>query len=206
MKPNWRRLWVAGFQTIPTVLIALALTWFSYGWATSIGSVPLAVAAALLTLTALVALLGLDLNSPWSEAALLVMGALIGIVLGTWEPVLLDKERAVIVVGSGLTLAAGAAGGTLSLQFVARLTPWLNRLAWLYLLGWIPILAADTQRPYRDAWAGFGLLVFVMLIATWPATVQARDALEKPARASLQLYLLGLNVFLALTIVLPSGA
>lgn len=206
MSPNWRRLWVVGFQTIPTVLGALALTWLSYRWSASIGSIPIAIAAALLSLTALAALLGLDLDSPWSEVALLVLGALIGIGLGSWEPAFLDKEKAIIVVWAGLTLAAGAAGSTLSPQFAAQLTPWLNRLAWLYLLGWIPILFADKLRPYADAWASFGMLVFVMLIATWPAAVQARGTLEKPASASLQLYLLGVNVFLALTIIIPSGA
>lgn len=206
MRPDWHRLWVAALQTIPAVLGALALTWLCYRLAGSLASTTLGVAAALLSLMALAALLGLDLSSPWGELVLLIFGGLIGLVLATWGPALVGRASTAIGVGIGLMFTAGFAGCLLDRRLVGLLAPWLTRLAWLYLLGWIPILTTDPLKNYADAWATFGLVVFLMLAATWTAAVRARDALMMPARSSLQLYLLGLNVVLALTIITSSTA
>lgn len=162
-------------------------------------------AAILLALLALTATVVLELRSPWGESTLIILAFLLGTMLAAWLPKPPDHIGMALEAGVGLMLAAGLAGAYVCYRAGRRWQTCLIALSWLYFVGWIPIVALAELRPYAVAWALIGLIVFLSLTAIWAATNQAAERPKLIGRAALQIYLLGLNITLALTMLLPSG-
>lgn len=69
--------------------------------------------------------------------------------------------------------------------------------AWVYLVGWMGWQLLAQPSALRPAWGLAGLVIFSALTVTWAASLPGRLAQEPDGSVAAELYLIGLNISLA---------
>lgn len=206
MIAGWRRVWVVGLRTMPTTLAAGVVTTLTFSRAKHAVPGWLGFPAGMLGLLLIAALLGLDLDSPWGEAVVVSLGMAIGLLLGFCMGDAPLDEGIVLSTGVGLIGLAVIVGGIVSHRTPDALRPrWLMALVWIYLAGIILAPFLPALGTLGRGWAAAGLILFLLLTAAWAQTEGRPGQHGPPARSALQLYLMSINVILALTMLLSSG-
>lgn len=136
-----------------------------------------------------------------ASALLVGFGAAVGGLVGRWLPGL-DPVAWVRSVGLGVFLLVVAfVIGRSTGGWLRRTARWLWAASWAYLLGWIAFgLWGPSQSVYRS-WALAGAAVFWGLAAAWFASLDVGERPGTPRQAA-ALYLIGLNVVIALALAL----
>jgi hypothetical protein len=76
--------------------------------------------------------------------------------------------------------------------------------AWVYILSWIAFQLI-VQRPLaRAAWGAAGLMIFSALTLTWSAALPTRQSSGPASAIGAEIYLIGMNLSLAATMLLRS--
>ena len=190
-------------RVLPVYLLALALT--------CIGAATLGVrlfptwwpALGILLLLEFIALLTFRRVRTWSAVLLcafaLTAGALAGPLLAEGPP---DWSRAA-VASVGIPLIALPLGWRAG----PRLRPfgWLTwAAAWGYIIGWVAWQILVPGSSASPAWGLTGLVIFSALAATWASAIPVRPSQEPEASLAFELYLIGVNLSIAAT-VLPAS-
>lgn len=77
----------------------------------------------------------------------------------------------------------------------------LGSASLLYLLGWLGLVIGQAGAGAYRIWAAVGVVMFIALTLRWLTDVDAADVAAAPRQAA-SLYLLGLNVTIALALTL----
>jgi hypothetical protein len=139
----------------------------------------------------------------WNLVILLALAAAAGALLVS---VLGSNQGAAWGPGVGLSLGII----TLSLSLGRALRGRFRRagkalwiLAWIYLAGWLLLLALEPALWLVTVWAGAGVAIFGGLIVVWYAQLGAMESARSLAvPQGSDLYLLGLNIAVALQMLL----
>lgn len=190
-------------RILPVYLLALALTGVAAAvlgprlpltWWPPLGLLALLEFAALLTFRRV---------RGWSSVLLFAFALTVGVLMRLMlAERALDWSRAVIAsVGIPLlVLPLGWRAGH-------RLRPlgWVAwAAAWGYILGWVAWQILVPGRGSHPAWGLAGLVIFSTLAVTWASAIPARPSQEPEGSLAFELYLIGLNLSLAATMLLGS--
>jgi len=189
-------------RVVPVYLVALALTGVGASalgpWMPSTWRMPLAI----LALVEFAALLTFR-RERWGWVALLALaltaGVLLRLLITPWHP------------DWGLALAASVAWPSIVIPLGWKSGAGLQKLgwvtwaaAWVYILSWIAFQLI-VQRPLAwAAWGAAGLMIFSALTLTWSAALPTRQSSEPASSIAGEIYLIGMNLGLAATMLLRS--
>ena len=143
--------------------------------------------------------------SGWNLALLLALAVVAGVVLGSAFGDGQELGPVGALVLTFVLLAVAALIGSVLRSRLRRVGFLLWTMAWVYLVGWVVSVPLDPAAELRAAWAGAGLAIFLCLAVVY----FSRLAIGEPGRGlavapGSDLYLVGLNVAIALRILLHS--
>ncbi len=190
-------------RVVPVYLLSLALTGVGASvlgpWMPSTWRMPLAI----LALVEFAALLTFRRARTWSTLLLLAfaitVGALLRLLVAPWR---LDW---------GLALAASVAWPSMVITVGWKTGAGLRTLgwgtwaaAWIYILSWFALLLLVGRPPASAAWGTAGVAIFSALTLTWAAALPTRRADEPASSIAAEIYLIGMNLSLAASMLLRS--
>ena len=141
-------------------------------------------------------------NTPWATALLIGLSLPVGLLaarlpIGAKPATWLGPA---IAAGAGIT--AGAAVGRALQRFLGGLYSAIWLAAWIVVLATVAVQLVGTPGEWLETAAGAVLLVFLALAAAWFARLEP----DPPPLAALDLYLIGLNLFLAASVLIGPAA
>jgi len=189
-------------RVVPVYLVALALTGVGASalgpWMPSTWRMPLAI----LALVEFAALLTFR-RERWGWAVLLAFaltaGVLLRLLITPWHP---DWSLALAasVAWPSIVIPLGWKSGA-GLQKLGWVT-WAA--AWVYILSWIALQLIVGRTVGQAAWGAAGLVIFSALTLTWSAALPTRQLSEPASSIAGEIYLIGMNLSLAATMLLRS--
>lgn len=182
------------------LLAGVGMTCVGYGLSSSPASDRFLVFIVLIALLLLVALQSVEPPPPWWDAVYLVLAGLIGMIAGRLLPAG-SFSMAAPVAGAALLGLSLLTGGIFHAALGGLPAHWLWICSWTYLSGWIAIGLAPALRRLTAAWAFTGLIVFLALAAVLVAHNRIRGQSNRPRVAALNLYLITINIVLALAVL-----
>lgn len=161
----------------------------------------LLILAVLAALLCLIALLTIDPSPTWWVLLYLALTGLVGVIAGLLLPVGLFNLNSLMAAGAGL-LAIALLGGRI-LHPAARwpIARSLWKCSWIYLSGWIAIGLVPPLERFTSVWALSGLIIYLALATAMAAKYRSNGKPPDPRSMALNLYLLSLNIILALVVL-----
>ncbi|MBM3120974.1 MAG: hypothetical protein FJZ97_02150 [Chloroflexi bacterium] len=190
-------------RAVPLYLLALLLTGVGASvlaaWMPATWRIPLAI----LALVGFAALMTFRRVQTWSTLLLLAFALTAGLLLR------LMLAGAPLHWGWALAASLGIPLLVMPLGWLAgpRLQPfgrvtWIA--AWVYILGWIAWQLLLGSPVAHAAWGAAGLVIFSALTLTWSAALPTRSVSEPAGSMAAEIYLIGMNLGLAATMLLSS--
>lgn len=139
-----------------------------------------------------------------ASSLLIGFGVLAGGILGRWLPALAEGAWARAVPVGILLLIVAFLAGQWGERWLNAPTRWLWIGSWFYLLGWIVLGLWQLPEQASRIWAVAGVALFWGLAAGWFASVEVGEGPGTPRHAA-SLYLIGLNVVIALALAVGFG-
>lgn len=133
----------------------------------------------------------------WNIALMIAFGVIAGAFLGSVFPAEegLSWTMAFLATLGILFLAAGI-GNWLGIRLQGLgVTLWIG--SWGYLLGWILLALLDSSTFLQTLWAFAGLVIFGGLAATWFANLMTSEEQPNNVSLAIDLFIVGLNLFVA---------
>ena len=133
----------------------------------------------------------------WNIGLLIGFGVIAGAFLGSIFPAEADLSWGMaLLVALGILFLAAGVGNWLGIRLQGlAATLWIG--SWGYLLGWILLALLDSSTMLQTIWAFAGLIIFGGLAATWFANLMTSEEHQKHVSLAIDLFILGLNLFVA---------
>lgn len=133
----------------------------------------------------------------WNIALLIGFAVIAGAFLGS----IFTSESELswgmaLLAALGIMFLSAGVGNWLGIRLRGLgVTLWIG--SWGYLLGWILLAMLDSSTMLQTIWAFAGLIIFGGLAATWFANLMTSEEHQNNVSLAIDLFILGLNLFVA---------
>jgi hypothetical protein len=193
--------WKFGLQILPVLLLGNILLAITFALMPPVDNPILTVILSAITMFLFIAMLTFREQQGWNLALLLGFSVLLGAVisaLGTGPGETLGYEPLWLLLPC---LAIGAIAGSFLSSRVGEVGAILWLISWVYLLGWAALIFLQLDPIFYLTWSVVGLLLFTGLAAVWFAHLELHLAQRSSVSVAIDLYLLGINLYLAALIL-----
>lgn len=133
----------------------------------------------------------------WNIALLLSFGVIAGGFLGSIFPEGTGVSWVMaLLTGLGVIFLAAGIGNWLGVRLRGLgVGLWIG--SWIYLLGWVLLALTDSSSTLQTLWAAAGMVIFGGLAASWFANLVTTEQQSSNVSLAIDLFVLGLNLFVA---------
>lgn len=140
----------------------------------------------------------------WNIALLIGFGVIAGGFLGSIFPEGTGTSWAMALLATlGVIFLAAGVGNWLGVH-LRRLGLGLWIGSWVYLLGWVLLAVTDSSPTLQTLWALAGMAIFGGMAAAWFANLMTTEQQSSNVSLAIDLFVLGLNLFVAGRVLLAA--
>lgn len=201
MRREWASWTGFGAAVAPLTTAAAVSSWLGAQWLAPRMPSGLEIPLALCALLCYLGVVAVGERPLPAVALLLCFAGLVGALLAGWLLPHLDPVWRPAILGALACLSAAFVLANLLAGRVAVPGRLLGSASLLYLFGWLGLVISQAGAGAYRIWAAVGVVMFIALTFRWLTDVDAVDVEAAPRQAA-SLYLLGLNLTIALALTL----